>query len=224
MNPGITTQSVASIVRSAARPEAPTSAIFPSISNSSPETMEFEASIVTSVPFFMSIEATAMTRLRRVSLLLIGGRGSFRRAFRVAHRDPELHLNFSLDAPEHLSIVFQCLLGVLPALAQTFAFVREPGATLLYHALHHCQVEQVTFARNAFAVHDVKLTFTKRRRDFVLRNFHFRTIAGHAIAVLDRADATNVEPQCRVKLERAAATGRLGTAEHNPDLLANLVD
>src|SRR2546430_9212139 len=41
---------------------------------------------------------------------------------------------------------------------------------------------------------------------------------------LDRADATDVEAQRRVKLERLAAGGRFGIPEHDADLLAKLVD
>ena len=40
-------------------------------------------------------------------------------------------------------------------------------------------------------------------------------VARYAIAVFDRADATDIQPQRRVKLEGAAAVSRLGIAEHN---------
>jgi hypothetical protein len=44
------------------------------------------------------------------------------------------------------------------------------------------------------------------------------------LAALDRTDAADVEPHRGVELERVAARGRLGAAEHHADLHADLVD
>ena len=48
--------------------------------------------------------------------------------------------------------------GIFPALTKSFAFVRKPGATLFHRSLNHCEIEQITFTRNAFAIHDVELS------------------------------------------------------------------
>ena len=54
------------------------------------------------------------------------------------------------------------------------------------------------------------------------------TLTRHAVAdglgaLLERLDAADVEPHRRVELERTAAGGGLGRAEHHADLLAQLV-
>src|SRR5438046_8903305 len=85
-------------------------------------------------------------------------------------------------------MILKSLLRVLATLAQTFAFVRKPRATLFDHAIVGGEIQQVALARNAFAVHDVELGLAERRCDFVLRHFHFSAIADDAIAVFDRAD------------------------------------
>src|SRR5215212_4290285 len=128
---------------------------------------------------------------------------------------PELHLHVSLDLSQDLRVLFQHRLSVFPALTQAFALIRKPGATLFHGTLRHRKIEQIAFARNAFAIHDVELTLAERRRHFVLRDLNFGAIADYAIAVFDRADATNIESQRSVKLERAPAGGRFRTAEHH---------
>src|SRR5215213_1533981 len=140
------------------------------------------------------------------------------------NRQPQLDLHVSLDLSQDLRVLPQRYFSIFPALAQSFAFVREPGATLFHGPLDHREVEQIAFARNAFAIHDVEFTLAERRRDFVLRHLHFGTIAGHAIAVFDRADAPDIESQRRVKLERAPAAGCFRTTEHDANLFADLVD
>ena len=64
----------------------------------------------------------------------------------------------------------------------------------------------------------------ERRRDLVLDDLHARLVADHFFALLDRADAADVEPHGRVELQRVAAGRRLGVAEHHADLHADLVD
>src|SRR6185503_15526204 len=151
-------------------------------------------------------------------------RGSLHGFRLFSHRKTELHLHVALNLAQDLGIVFQRLLRVLPSLAQALAFIRKPGATLFDRTLDHRQIEQIAFTRNAFAIHDVKLTLAERRRHFVLRHFYFRAIAGHTIAVFDRTDTTNIESQRGIELERATAGRRLGITKHHSDLLADLID
>src|SRR5688572_26261801 len=194
----MTAQPSALITTSADRPFAPpTSVILPSTINSSPWTMELEWSIVTSEPFFMSIEATDDTILHVSVYFFSAAVAAFASTSRTAMP------SFSLTS---LSIRFS---------TSGFSF---------NHSLRGGEIEQVTLARNAFAVHDVELTLAKRRRNFVLRDLNFRAISDDTIAVLDGADAANVESQRRVKLEGAATGSRFGIAEHDPYLLADLVD
>jgi hypothetical protein len=67
------------------------------------------------------------------------------------------------------------------------------------------EIEQVAFARYAFAVHDVELRFAKRRCAFILHDLYTCAIADRLIAFLDRSDAANVEPQAGVEFQRLAA-------------------
>jgi hypothetical protein len=48
--------------------------------------------------------------------------------------------------------------------------------------------------------------------------------AGDHVAVLDGGNAADIDAHRGVELERAAAGGGLGVAEHDADLLADLVD
>src|ERR1044072_3778122 len=120
--PGITAQSVASMIGSAACPVPPTSAIRPSTTKTSPRTTESRASIVTRVPFLMRIDDIKVPATKRhtkhkylslntyalcaslcgLSLLLVGGSGGFAHLQFFANRQPQLHFHVSLDFAEHL--------------------------------------------------------------------------------------------------------------------------
>src|SRR5713226_1887811 len=167
---------------------------------------------------------TSAARLSTVScgrFRLFSGR-RFRGLF--TYRQAQRALHVTLDALQHFRLILQSLLRVLASLAQAFALVRKPRAALFHYAIIRSQIEQVAFARNAFAVHYVELGLAERRRDFVLRHLHLRAIADDAVAVLDRADATDVEAHRRIELESATAARGFGIAEHHTNLLANLVD
>src|SRR2546423_3787710 len=121
-------------------------------------------------------------------------------------------------------MIFQSLLRVFATLAKALAFVREPRAAFFNHTIVTSEIQQVAFARDAFTVHDIEFGLTKGRRDFVFRDLNFRAIADDAIGIFDRADATDVETQAGIKLQRAAAGSSFGIAEHHPNLFANLID
>ena len=59
--------------------------------------------------------------------------------------------------------------------------------------------------------------------DLVLDDLDLDPVADRLGAVLDRLDPADVEPDRGVELQRAAAGGRLRVAEHDADLLAQLV-
>ena len=67
-------------------------------------------------------------------------------------------------------------------------------------------------------------TSLERRRDLVLHHLDAGAVADDLVAVLDGADAADVEPDRGVEFERVAAGGGLGVAEHHADLHADLVD
>ena len=90
--------------------------------------------------------------------------------------------------------------------------------------LSTAEVEQVARLRDALAVHHVELGLAEGRRDLVLHDLHARAPADDDVAVLDAGDAADVHADRRVELQRAAAGRRFRIAEHDADLLAQLVD
>ena len=84
-------------------------------------------------------------------------------------------------------------------------------------------VEHRALPGDAGAEVDVELRLLERRRDLVLHDLDAHAVADRLDAFLQRLDAADVEAHRRVELQRAAARGRLGVAEHDADLLAQLV-
>ena len=72
--------------------------------------------------------------------------------------------------------------------------------------------------------HDVELSLAERRRHFVLHDLDAHVVADHYVAFFHGADAPHVQSHRRVELERPAARRRFGVAEHDADLLAQLID
>src|SRR5689334_4020884 len=107
------------------------------------------------------------------------------------HAERLLHVRF--DARAHLGILAERRLRVLAPLAEPLAAVGEPGARLLDDAVRDREVEHVALARDALAVHDVELALAEGRRHLVLDDLDLRAVADHAVAVLDGADAADVE-------------------------------
>src|SRR5688572_5572159 len=150
---------------------------------------------------------------------LTGDRGDHR----AAHRQ-QAGTERRLDLRGDLRMLDEVVARVVLALADALAFVRVPGAGLLDDAVHRAHVDELALARNALAVEDLELGLTEWRRDLVLHHFYAGLVADDFLAVLQRADAADVEPERRIELERVAAGRRLGVAEHHADLHADLVD
>ena len=112
---------------------------------------------------------------------------------------------------------------VLAALAEPLVVEAEVRAGLLDDLLLEPDVEHRALPGDAGAVDDVELGLLERRRDLVLDDLHAHAVADRLDALLERLDAADVEPHRGVELERAAARRGLGVAEHDADLLAQLV-
>src|SRR5262245_60301670 len=121
-------------------------------------------------------------------------------------------------------MVAQELLDVLASLPQTLAAVSEPRTALFNHLVLDGEVEQIAFARDAYAVHHVELCLAEGRRQLVLHHLDARAAADDGLAFLDAGDATDVDAHRGIELQRASAGRRLGVAEHHANLLAKLVD
>jgi len=133
-------------------------------------------------------------------------------------------LDALVDLVGEVGVVAQEVAGVLLALAELVALVRVPGAGLADEARLDAQVDEAALAADALAVHDVELGLLERRRDLVLDDLDAGAVADHVGAVLERLDAAHVQAHGGVELERLAARRGLGAAEHDADLLAELVD
>ncbi len=112
---------------------------------------------------------------------------------------------------------------VLPALAEPFVAEAEVRARLRDDLALDARVEHRALPGEARAVDDVELGLLERRRDLVLHDLDAHAVAERLRAFLQRLDAADVEPHRRVEAQRAAARCRLRVAEHDADLLAQLV-
>ena len=121
-------------------------------------------------------------------------------------------------------IVLEELARVLAALPHALAVVGEPGAGLLDDAGLDAEIEQLAGLGDALAVHDVELDLPERRGQLVLDHFDAGLVADDFLALLDRADAADIEADRGVEFERIAAGRGLGRAVHHADLHADLVD
>ena len=88
-------------------------------------------------------------------------------------------------------------LGVLAALADALIAEGIPGAGLLDDAGLDADVDQLAALGDALAVHDVELDLLEGRRDLVLDHLDAGGVADDLVAVLDRADAADVETDAR---------------------------
>src|SRR4051794_24741352 len=151
-----------------------------------------------------------------------GSRGLGRRVERGAHA--QLLLDLLLDLIGEIGVVLQEVAGVLLALAELVPFVRVPGTGLLHHALLDADVDQPALAAEALAPEDVELGLLERRGDLVLDDLDPGAAADGVGALLEGLDATDVEADRRVELQRTATGGDLGRAVDDADLLAQLID
>ncbi len=129
-----------------------------------------------------------------------------------------------LDLDRQVGVLAQELARVVLALADLLAVVGVPGAALLEHLGLDAHVDDLALAADALAVEDVELGGLERRRDLVLDDLDLGLVADDLLALLDRADAADVEPDRGVELEGVAAGGGFGRAEHHADLHPDLVD
>src|SRR5450759_4418994 len=137
--------------------------------------------------------------------------------------DLERLTDAALDAVAELRVVAQVVLRGLAALSEALLAAREPRAGLGDDAFLDTEVEQRTLLGDALAVHEVELGLAERRSHLVLDDLGAHPVADDVGPLLDRIDATDVDADRCVELQRAAAGGGLRAAEHDADLLAQLV-
>src|SRR5262249_7018828 len=109
-------------------------------------------------------------------------------------------------------------------LRDPFAVEQVPRARLLDEAVGGGEIEQLAEAVDAGAEHDLELGLAEGRGALVLDDLDPHARTDDLFAVLDLADAADVEAHRRVELERVAAGGGLGISENDPDLLTKLIN
>ena len=175
------------------------------------------------IPSFVGYRRAFSFSLTASVIAGAGPRGRGRR--RVGHgRCPRLCRSLRSISAGELRVVLQELLRVLAALADPQVPVGEPGAGLLDELGLDAHVDELALARDALAVVDVELRLPEGRGDLVLDDLDLGSRADDRVAVLERGDPADVDPDRRVELQRPAARRRLGVAEQDADLLADLVD
>src|ERR1700722_18668505 len=174
-----------------------------------------------------SIRASTETRVSRLEALFVGftltGLAGLARENLLGAPSGVLP-DRGLDLGGHVGVVTQEGLCVLAALADALAVIGEPRARLLDDARLDAEIDDLAELGDALAVHDVELDLLKRRRELVLDHLDPGLVAGDLVAVLDDADAADVEAHRGVEFERIAAGRGLRAAVHHPDLHADLVD
>jgi len=115
---------------------------------------------------------------------LLGRGGSRFRDGGVSQSDRFAHLGF--DAGRNVLIVFQKLLDVFASLPDVFDFLAEPGTGLFDDVLDDSQVEQAALARDALAVHDVKLGLAEGLGGLVLDDLDLGERGAHFTQVFER--------------------------------------
>src|SRR5439155_8175669 len=126
--------------------------------------------------------------------------GGPREAERLAQLPFELH--------RRVRVLLQPEPGVLPSLSDPLFAIGEPGPALLDHVPIDRQVEKLPLPGDSLVEEDVELGLLEGSRDLVLHHLHLHAAADVVVAFLDRADASNVQPDRRVELERAPAGRR----------------
>src|SRR5215207_2187407 len=158
-----------------------------------------------------------LSRLRRVGRLL----DLRSRLLLVTH--PELVVDLALELGRQLRVVAEELLGVVAALAEPGLAVGEERARLLDQVVLECYVEKAALLRDPDAVLDVELRLAERRCHLVLDDLDPDPVADRLRPLLEGLDPADVEALRGIELQRPPAGLGLWRAEHDANLLPDLV-
>src|SRR5262249_8088977 len=86
------------------------------------------------------------------------------------------------------------------------------------------QLDDLAFAGNTLAVHDLEFGFTEGRRDLVLHHLDPGHVARDFLAILDGANAPDVQADRGVELQRVTAGRGFRATKHHANFHTNLVD
>src|SRR5438132_2550126 len=148
-----------------------------------------------------------------------GSRGLDRR-----RRAGSLLANPGLDLRRKGRVLAQVVADVISTLAETLVAVRHPRPALVEDPVFNRRVDQRSLARDAFIEEDAELGGPKRRRDLVLDDLDLHPVPDRIEPVLDDFDLADVQAYRGVELQGPTPGLCLGVAEHDPDLLPQLVE
>ena len=121
-------------------------------------------------------------------------------------------------------MITQIFARVVFTLADTFLAIAVPGARLVDNLVFDSKLDDLAFARNAFAIENVEVGLLERRRHLVLHNLGARFRTDDLFALLDSASAADVDTHRGIELKRIAAGGSFRVAEHDTDLHTDLIN
>src|SRR6202050_1566156 len=139
-------------------------------------------------------------------------------------RRHHLDANLLFDLRGNVGVLLQIHARIVLALTDPLAVVAVPGSGLVDDSLRGADLDDLAFARDAGAIHDLELSFAKWRRHLVLDDLDTCLVADHFLAVLDGTDAADVEPNRSIEFQRVTAGGGFRIAEHDPYLHPYLID
>ena len=94
----------------------------------------------------------------------------------------------------------------------------------MHQLMGYPKIDQLAFARNTLAINDLEFCVSERRGDLVFDDLDTSFVTHHFIAILDGADATDIQTHRGIEFKRIPACRGFGTAKHDANLHANLVD
>src|SRR5439155_966175 len=106
-----------------------------------------------------------------------------------------------LDLLRDLRVLLQELAGLVATLAEPRLAEADPGPRPLQHAGLDAEVEDLAQPVDALGKQDVELRLAERRRDLVLDHGRLGARSDRLFAVLDLADAPDVDPHRRIELQ-----------------------
>src|SRR5581483_199430 len=163
----------------------------------------------------------SQTRRRSDFDLLRHGLSGVRTRGRLDHHllaDPRF------DFRRRFRMLLQIIARVLLTLTDTILLIGIPGARFLDDVLLRANVDQLAGLGDALIIKNIEFALLEGRSQLVFDHFNARLTPDNLFTLFDRADAPDIQTQGGVKLERVAARGGFGVAEHHADLHADLIN
>ena len=114
--------------------------------------------------------------------------------------------------------------GIFATLPDAFPFIGIPSATLVDDIFLWSHIDDFADLRNAFAVHDVHLSSSEWRRNFIFDYLDFCAVTHDLCSALDLFRSSDFQSDSSIKFKRSTPGSRFRITEHDTDFLADLID